>query len=260
MRLTRRFLFALILIFVLSFFEQVKIDPIPEASFLRVKVREKGLLKRAASVAGRLIFGVNTEKKEPPLNTEKLPVGMFPDPKELAQELDMLENRKIIPDSNRQSGVEYVTDILNGETPNLELLSNSQMAQINSGAIEKGPQELQGAFNKTKMLEVKANKEKEQALQSQGQIIKEGDKIKIGNPGPVTLDDPDENKKGKTVPPKLAVVDDEENFASKNANMSIFSNPFVIISIFSIIVCAFAGGGLIYFKKWGNKKRRKGSV
>lgn len=256
--LSRRVLFVCIIVYILNKFERFRNKPSPGASFIRVKVGEKGFLKRAANAAGSLIFGTGTTTKEPPLNTERLPIGMFPDPKELAQELDMLENRKIVPDSNRQSGVQYVTDIINGQTPNLESLSNSQMAQVSSGAIEKEIKELPDALNKTKISEMRANKEKEQALQSQGQIIKEGEKIKIGKPGPVTLDDPDENKKGKTIPPKLAVVDKEENFVPKDTNTSIFSNPFVIISIFTIVVCAFAGGGLIYFKKWGKKKRRKG--
>ncbi|CUV06329.1 unnamed protein product [Cryptosporidium hominis] len=257
MKLSRSFIIACIFVYILNILGLVIINPKPEICLLRIRVREKGFLKRAANAAGRLIFGVDTTPKEPPLNTERFPVGMFPDPKELAQELDILENRKIVPDSNRQTGVQYISDIANGQTPNLELLSDSQMAQVSSGVFDRGSKEALEASNKTKIEELRANKEREQALQSQGQIIKDGEKVKIGKQGPVTLDDPDENKKGKTIPPKLALVDNEEQFINKETNQSIFSHPLVIIFIFILVVCMFAGGSLIFFKKFGKKKRKK---
>ncbi|KAJ1611180.1 putative signal peptide protein and transmembrane domain near C-terminus [Cryptosporidium canis] len=259
MKLTRNFIIACVFVYVLSTFEQAIVEPGPRACFLRLRVREKGFLRRAANAAGRFLFGIDTREREPPLNTERIPVGMFPDPKELAQELDMLENRKIVPDNNRQAGVQYIADIANGQTPNMESLSNGQMAQISSGAFDRGSEEALGAANKTRIAEIRANREREQALQSQGQMVKDGEQIKIGKPGPVTLNDPDEDKKGKTIPPNLAAVDEEDNFMTKEANPSLFSNPFVILSIFAIIVCMFAAGGLIFFKKKGKKKKRKSS-
>ncbi|OII75508.1 uncharacterized protein cubi_02029 [Cryptosporidium ubiquitum] len=258
-KLSHSFIIACILVYILNHFEQIKIESNSKISLLRIKVKEKGFLSRAANAAGRVIFGIDTTPKEQPINTERIPVGMFPDPKELAQELDMLENRKISPDSNRQFALKYVTDVLNGQTPNMELLSNSQMAQVSSGVFDRGSQEALSVSNKTKIAEMQANKEKEQALQSQGQIIKDGEQIKIGKQGPVTLNDPDENNKGKTIPPNLALVDEEEKFVDKVADQSIFSHPLVIISIFILVVCMFAGGGLVYFKIIGKKKRKRSS-
>lgn len=256
-KISRNFIFACIFAYIINHFGQIKIESKSKVSLLRIKVKEKGFLSRAADAAGRIIFGIDTTQKEQPINTERIPVGLFPDPKELAQELDMLENRKIAPDSNRQFALKYVTDVLNGQTPNMESLSNSQMAQVSSGVFDKGSQEALSVHNKTKIEEMKANKEREQALQSQGQTIKYGEKIKIGKQGPVTLNDPDENNKGKTVPPNLALVDEEEKFVDKEASQSIFSHPLVIISIFIIVVCMFAGGSLVYLKIIGKKKRKK---
>ncbi|KAF7458888.1 hypothetical protein HWI79_575 [Cryptosporidium felis] len=230
---------------------------INEISLLRVKVKEKGFLNRAANAATRILFGVDTRPKEQPINTERIPVGLFPDPKALADELDKLENRKIVPDNNRQIGVRYMEDITKGETPNADLFSNSQMAQVSSGVFDRGSKEAEEALNKTSIENMKANKEREQALESQGQIIKEGESIKIGKPGPVTLNNPNEDKEGKTVPPKLAVVDQEEEFLNQEKKKSIFENPFVIIALFIVVICAFAGGALVYFKMFMKKKKRK---
>ncbi|KAH8582985.1 uncharacterized protein ELE39_002330 [Cryptosporidium sp. chipmunk genotype I] len=256
MKLSRSFIIACIFVYISNILGLVIIDAKPEICLLRIRVREKGFLKRAANAAGRLVFGIDTTTKEPSVNSERFPIGMFPDPKELAQELDILENRKIAPDSNRETGVKYISDIANGQTPNLELLSGSEMAQVSSGVFDRGSKEALAASNKTKIEEMKANKEREQALQSQGQIIKDGEKIQIGKQGPVTLNDPDENNKGKTIPPKLALVDNEEEFINKDTNQSIFSHPLVIIFIFMLVICMFAGGSLVFFKKFGKNKKR----
>ncbi|KAH8741153.1 hypothetical protein FG386_000060 [Cryptosporidium ryanae] len=219
------------------------------ASLVRLKYKEKGFLKRAANAAGRLLFGIDTTRKES-VNTERIPVGLFPAPNVLAAELDQLENRKIKKNTNSEAAVNYVEDKIKGLTPNTEFLSSNVMATLSDGAISRGSSDEVKLKKKDSVEEIMENKEREQSLQSQGQTVKESEKIKVGKKGPVTIEDPDSDKKGKTTPPKLVIVDDEDNFGPVVSQNSILNNPFIIVLLFVIVVLIFSGGGLVFFKKF----------
>ncbi|KAH7648114.1 hypothetical protein FG379_000038 [Cryptosporidium bovis] len=224
------------------------------SSFVRLRYKEKGFLKRVGNAAGRLLFGIDTTKKDA-VNTERIPVGLFPAPNVLAAELDQLENRKIKKSNNSEAATNYVEDRLKGLTPNADFLSTNVMATLSDGALSRGSSDQIKLKKKDSVDEIIENKEREQSSQSQGQTISESEKLKVGKKGPVTIDDPDSDKKGKTTPPKLVVVDDENNFSPVPTQTSILNNPFVIIGLFILVVLILSGGGLVFFKKYkkGNK-------
>ncbi|EEA05165.1 uncharacterized protein CMU_042380 [Cryptosporidium muris RN66] len=184
------------------------------------------------------------EQEQEQKSIQAFPVGLFPNPKSLQLEMNSLSSN--LTNNNNEANLENanseVKSILSGPEQNQmnsksnqinkDSVNNNQMSNISSGAVSRGSTSEIKTI--TEDIQLKGiDKPTSPTAKAPGQVVQQGETIKTGISGPVTINQNDNKVQGTTTPPNLVI---ENNINDKNSIISSFSGNYKIIIITGLIL------------------------
>ncbi|KAL7065749.1 hypothetical protein ACR3K2_38090 [Cryptosporidium serpentis] len=219
-------------------------------SLINLRYKRSGFLSELFDSASKGISTLTgdylsqSENEQEQKSTPKaFPVGLFPDPKMLKLEMNSLDSN--LANNNNEANLENanseVKSILSGPEQNQinfksnqinkNSVNNNQMSNISSGAVSRGSTSEIKTI--TEDIQLKGiDKPISPTAKAPGQIVQQGETIKTGISGPVTINQNDNKIQGTTTPPNLVT---ENNINDKNFISSSFFGNYKIIIIIGLI-------------------------